>query len=75
LSKADLFPDEPIGWNKAQFLHEVETNGMFSMHAMTVHVINDLFLTAEMAKTLTFFKQLDMNDQVPLKNLPNTDIW
>jgi hypothetical protein len=29
-----------------------------------IHVINDLFLTTEMAKALPFIKQLDLNDQI-----------
>jgi hypothetical protein len=64
LANADQFPEEPVGWDKAQFLYEIETNGLLSMHALHKHAVKDWFLMVELAKTLTFFKQLDLDDQV-----------
>jgi hypothetical protein len=64
LSNADQFPEEPFGWDKAQFLQEIDTNGLLSMHALHKHAVNDWFIMVELAKTLAFFKQLDLDDQV-----------
>jgi hypothetical protein len=63
LANADQFPEEPIGWDKAQLIRDMDMNGLFSLNAITVHPVNDLFLTVEMAKTIPFFSQLDLNDQ------------
>jgi hypothetical protein len=64
LAKADQFPVEPFGWDKAQFLYQIETNGLLSMHALHIHAVKDWFLIVELAKTLPFFKQLNLDDQV-----------
>jgi hypothetical protein len=48
---------------KPNFSMKWRQTDLFSFNAMTIHVINDLFLTAEIAKTLLFFKQLELNDQ------------
>jgi hypothetical protein len=63
LANAHQFPEEPIGWDKAQLIHEMDTNGLFSLNVMTVHAITQSFLNVEMAKMLPFFSQLDLNDQ------------
>jgi hypothetical protein len=65
LANTDQFPDEPVGYcDKAKFINEVETNGIFSMHAITIHFVKDWFVLVELAKALPFFKSLCLNDQV-----------
>jgi hypothetical protein len=65
LSNADQFPEEPIGyWDKAQFIEDVETNGLFSLHALNIQYIKDFFIVLELAKAFPFFKELELKDQV-----------
>jgi hypothetical protein len=64
LGNADHFPEEPFGWDKAELLHEIETNGLLSMNAIHKQTVKDWFLMVELAKTLSFFKQLNLDDQV-----------
>jgi hypothetical protein len=64
LANADQFPDEPIGWDKAHFINELETNGLFSMHALNISYVKDWFIVLELAKTFPFIKNLEPNDQV-----------
>jgi hypothetical protein len=64
LGNADQFPEELFAWDKAQFIEEVEKNGMFSMHEVNIHYVKDWFLMVELAKTFPFLKELDINDQV-----------
>jgi hypothetical protein len=64
LGNANQFPEEPVGWNKAQFIEEVETNGIFSMHQLNIQCVKDWFLMVELAKTFPFIKELCLNDQV-----------
>jgi hypothetical protein len=67
LSNADQFPEEPFGyWDKAQFINELETNGLFSMHALNIQYVKDLFQVAELAKSFAFFGELCLDDQVIL---------
>jgi hypothetical protein len=63
LGNANQFPEEPFGWDKAQFIEEVEANGLFSFHAM-IHYVKDWFIVVEFTKTLPFFKELSISDQV-----------
>jgi hypothetical protein len=65
LSNADQFPEEPFDcWDKAQLLYEVETNGLFSMHALNIQIVKDWFQVIELTKTFLFIKNLKPNDQV-----------
>jgi hypothetical protein len=64
LGNANQFPEEPVGWDKAQFIHDVETNGLFSMHELSVQSVKDWFIIVELAKTFPFIKELCLNDQV-----------
>jgi hypothetical protein len=65
LSNADQFPEEPFGCcNKAQFLYEVEINGLFSLNVVNIQYIKEWFLVVELAKTFSFIKKLTPNDQV-----------
>jgi hypothetical protein len=64
LPKANQFPVEPIGWDKAQLLHEIDTHGLFSMHVLHKQAVKDWFLMIELTKTLAFFKQLNLDDHV-----------
>jgi hypothetical protein len=64
LANADQFPEESAGWDKAQFLHEIETNGLLSMHALHKQAVKDWFLIIELTKKLAFFQQLNLDDQV-----------
>jgi hypothetical protein len=72
LGNANQFPEEPVGWNKAQFIHDVETNGLFSMHELNIQSVKDWFLMVELAKTFPFIKELSLNDQVWFDSMPNT---
>jgi hypothetical protein len=52
------------GWDKAQFVAEVDTYGLFSKHAVNVHAVNDWFIGVELAKAFPFFRELCLDDQV-----------
>jgi hypothetical protein len=64
LEDANQFHQEHDGWDKAQFIAELETNGLFSMHALNIQHTKDWFLIIELAKTFSFFRELELNDQV-----------
>jgi hypothetical protein len=65
LGNAAQFPEELFScWNKAQFIEDVENNGMFSMHELNVQFVKDWFIMVELAKTFPFIKELSLNDQV-----------
>jgi hypothetical protein len=64
LANADQFVEIQFCCDKAQFLHDMETNGPFSMHALNVQIVKDRFIMVEFAKTLAFFNQLNLEDQV-----------
>jgi hypothetical protein len=65
LANADQFHEESFDcWDKAQFIKELETNGLFSLHSVSIHTVNDWFTVVELAKALPFFKSLCLNDQV-----------
>jgi hypothetical protein len=65
LANAEQFPEESFGgWDKAQFIEELETNGLFSLHALSLQCIKDWFLLVELSKTFSFIKKLEPNDQV-----------
>jgi hypothetical protein len=66
LANADQFFEEPIGWDKARFVNEVETNGLFSLHALNIQYIKDWFIVLELAKAFPLFKELELKDQVSL---------
>jgi hypothetical protein len=64
LGNADQFPEESVGWDKSQLMYEIDTNGLLSMHTLHKQTVKDWFLMVELAKTLAFFKQLHLDDQV-----------
>jgi hypothetical protein len=65
LANVDEFPEEPFGgWDKAKFIEEVETNGLFSLHALNLQFLKDWFLLVELVKAFPFIKNLEPNDQV-----------
>jgi hypothetical protein len=67
LSNADQFPEESTGcWNKAEFINELETNGLFSMNALNIQYVKDWFQVAELAKSFAFIKELCLDDQVSI---------
>jgi hypothetical protein len=67
LANADQFHEESFGvWDKAQFINELETNGLFSLHALNIQYIKDWFLLVELVKAFPFFRELELKDQVRL---------
>jgi hypothetical protein len=65
LANADQFHEESFGgWDKARFITEIETNGLFSLHALNIQYIKDWFLIVELAKAFPFFRELELKDQV-----------
>jgi hypothetical protein len=65
LGNAKQFPEESFScWDKVQFLYDVETNGLFSLHALNIQYITDWFIMLELAKAFPSIKELELNDQV-----------